>query len=106
MVARRTPRHRRQRGKPSVPRAHRPYEGLESLTNRYARALLATWREVTAGDPQFDEVPFTKEDVVRHSERLTALGLGGPELNVKNLPDIIYTFRARAELPAEILRRG
>lgn len=86
--------------------ANRFYGGLETITNRYALALLATWREATAGATGVDEVPFTKEDVVRHSERLRALGLGGPELNVKNLPDIIYTFRARAELPPEIARHG
>lgn len=86
--------------------SNRFYDGLETLTNRYARALLATWRQATEGGTQFDEVPFTKEDIVRHSERLTALGLGGPELNVKNLPDIIYSFRARAELPDEIARHG
>ncbi len=83
------------------------YERLETVTNRYERALLATWREAVArarGD--LAEVRFTKEDLVRHAEALRELGLGGDELNVKNTPDIVYTFRARADMPDEIASRG
>ena len=81
------------------------YQNLGS-TNRYAMPILATWRESLQSNPSGENVPFSKEDIVRHGQELRRLGVVTEALDVKNVPDIIYTFRARANLPAEILQRG
>jgi hypothetical protein len=44
-----------------------------------------------------DEVPFTRDDLMTHAQRL---GLSPP----KNLGDIVYSFRYRADLPESIMR--
>lgn len=79
------------------------YAGLTGM-NRYAMPLLATWREVTGGQPA-DEVPFTKDQVVAHAKEILRRRLTSQK-DVKNVPDIVYTFRARADLPQEILNHG
>lgn len=67
---------------------------------------MATWREALANSQQGDLIPFTKEDIVRHGDALRRLGVTKEGLAVKNIPDIIYTYRAREDLPAEILQHG
>lgn len=81
------------------------YKDLLSA-NRYEAPIIATWREASKGAVAPERVPFTKEDIVRHGRALTKLGVDTEALDVKNVPDIIYTFRARSELPAEILKHG
>ena len=44
------------------------------------------------------EVPFTKDEVI---DAATELGL-----RIKNLADVIYTYRSRRPMPAEILGTG
>lgn len=63
---------------------------------RHARAI--------AQDPK--RIEFLKEDIVFHGRKLREIGLCSAALDVKNIPDIIYTYRARADLPAEILAEG
>lgn len=83
-----------------------PYEGLNEISNVYQMVLLATWREARRKSPNPEDIPFSKEDVVRHGDVLRHQGISTRALAVKNVPDIIYTFRARADLPAEILATG
>jgi hypothetical protein len=75
-------------------------------SSEYELALLATWRQAKENCGNFDKVPFSKEDVVRHGDALRNRGILQRKLAVKNVPDIIYTYRARAELPGEILEHG
>jgi hypothetical protein len=82
------------------------YSGLEHETNRYGMALLATWREALAKGASIEYVPFSKEDFVRHGAELRRRRIVDCELDVKNIADIIYTYRARCDLPAEILAKG
>lgn len=82
------------------------YKGLDKIANRYEAAFIAMWRHarVDAQDPQ--RIEFSKEDIVFHGKKLREIGLCSAPLDVKNIPDIIYTYRARADLPAEILATG
>ena len=82
------------------------YQGLDTATNRYGAALVATWREAKARSNSNVLIPFSKEDIVRHGDELRRLGVTQEKLAVKNIPDIIYTFRAREDLPAEIESHG
>lgn len=82
------------------------YRGLGGGSNAYETALIATWRAALAASSQKDEVPFSKEDLVNHGDELRRLGITPRDAAVKNVPDIIYTYRARADLPAEILAHG
>jgi hypothetical protein len=82
------------------------YLGLGSITNEYEIALIATWRAARAAAKSVDNIPFSKEDLVRHGDEIRKRGITDRALAVKNIPDIIYTFRARADLPAEILSVG
>lgn len=84
---------------------HATYANLEGL-NRYEMPIIATWREACARSGNKVDVTFSKEDLVRHSVQIRKLGLGGEPLDVKNTPDIIYSFRARNDLPAEMLADG
>jgi len=45
-----------------------------------------------------DQLPFTKDDVAAVCEDLG--------VTVRNIPNVIYTYRARSELPAAIVGRG
>lgn len=74
--------------------------------NRYEMAFLATWREAKSASRNPDVIRFAKEQIVRHGEALKMHSLSSGEFSVKNVPDIIYTYRARADLPSEILREG
>jgi hypothetical protein len=82
------------------------YRGLDRVTNRYEAAFIAMWRHAKADAPDPDRIEFSKEDIAFHGKKLRELGLCTAPLDVKNIPDIIYTFRARADLPAEILATG
>jgi hypothetical protein len=82
------------------------YRGLGSISNEYEIALIATWRAARSAAPSADDVPFSKEDLVRHGDEIRKRGITERALAVKNIPDIIYTYRARAELPDEILKIG
>jgi hypothetical protein len=82
------------------------YKGLDRISNSYEAAFIATWREarLVASDPSF--IPFSKEQIVHHGNKLVEFGLSNRRLAVKNVPDILYTYRARADLPSEILALG
>ncbi len=82
------------------------YEGLDKVTNRYEAAFIAMWRHAKAEAPDPKRIEFSKEDIVFHGRKLRELGLCSAPLDVKNIPDIIYTYRARADLPTEILAEG
>ena len=68
--------------------------------------MIVTWREAKAlaSDPKW--IPFTKERLVHHSNQLYLHGLVSDPISVKNIPDIIYSFRAREDLPEEIISGG
>jgi hypothetical protein len=82
------------------------YRGLGGEGNAYEIALIATWRAALAASKHRDEIPFSKEDLVKHGDELRRLGITPRGAAVKNVPDIIYTYRARSDLPAEILAHG
>jgi len=82
------------------------YSGFTRGMNRYEMAFLATWREAKAISHNPDYISFAKNQIVKHGEALKAHSLSNGEFSVKNVPDIIYTYRARADLPAEILSEG
>lgn len=82
------------------------YHGLGVHASEYEMAIVATWRDALASSKCEDEVPFTKEDLVRHGDEIRKLGISARSLAVKNVPDIIYTYRARSDLPTEILAWG
>lgn len=44
------------------------------------------------------DVPFTKDDLIAEADSLG--------IKVKNVADILYTFRSRREMPAELLEKG
>src|SRR5262245_5815199 len=69
-------------------------------------AMLATWRDARKNCKTPDSIPFTKEQIVFHGNQLHELKIVSKPLPVKNVPDIIYTFRAREDLPDEILKEG
>jgi hypothetical protein len=82
------------------------YKGLDKISNRYEAAFIAMWRhaKVDATDP--NRIEFSKEDITFHGTKLREYGLCSARLGVKNIADIIYTYRARADLPAEIRATG
>jgi hypothetical protein len=82
------------------------YDGLDKISNRYEAAFIAMWRHVKAEAPDPRRIEFSKEDIVFHGRKLRELGICSAPLEVKNIPDIIYTYRARADLPTEISEDG
>ena len=76
-----------------------------SSANRYEEALLAVWRKKKLSIKSFEEINFTKEELVKEI-KLLQKGYQKNDPVVKNVPDIIYTYRARSELPREILKNG
>ncbi len=82
------------------------YHGFGANSSEYEIALIATWRAALASSKSQDDVPFSKEDLVAHGDEIRKRGLTPRAVAVKNVPDIIYTFRARADLPSEILAYG
>src|SRR2546422_2650583 len=82
------------------------YKGLGRISNDYGAAFVATYREAKAQASDPSDIPFSKVRLVHHGSELVRHGISKRKLVVKNFPDALYTFRARADLPAEILRDG
>ena len=82
------------------------YKGLERIGNDYGAAFVATYREAKARASDPTDMPFSKERLVHHGNEILRLGISSRQVVVKNFPDALYTFRARADLPAEILADG
>src|SRR5207249_10033140 len=74
--------------------------------NDYGAAFVATYREAKAQASDASDIPFTKDRIVYHGTQLVQQGVSKRKTVVENFPDALYTFRARADLPAEILRDG
>jgi len=64
--------------------------------NKYDKLLSSIFKEKWRSS--LTEVPFTKDEVID-----SASGLG---LRIKNLADVIYTYRSRRPMPADILKTG
>ena len=79
------------------------YKGLDRISNDYGAAFVATYREAKAAAADPTDIPFSKERLVYHGSELVRHGISKRKLVVKNFPDALYTFRARADLPNEIL---
>lgn len=82
------------------------YKGLKSLGNDYGAAFVATYREAKARASDPSDIPFSKTRLVHHGSELVRHGISSRKLVVKNFPDALYTFRARAHLPVERLQDG
>lgn len=63
---------------------------------RYDRLLASIFRAKWTAP--LVEVPFTKDEVIEAAAAL--------DLKIKNLADVIYTYRSRRPMPSEILRTG
>jgi hypothetical protein len=61
--------------------------------SKYKKIIVSLFSEKYS--QPMDEVPFTREDLAEHAQRL---GFVPP----KNLGDIVYSFRYRADLPEDI----
>ncbi|MDD2763901.1 MAG: hypothetical protein PHE83_08025 [Opitutaceae bacterium] len=64
--------------------------------NRYSQIVLAVFR--TRWTRGAEQIFFTQDDLIAEAKKVGA--------SVKNLPDVLYTFRDRQPLPAEILKTG
>jgi hypothetical protein len=64
--------------------------------NKYDKLLASIFKE--KWKTSLTDVPFTKDEVI---DAATKLGL-----KIKNLADVIYTYRSRRPMPAEILKTG
>lgn len=62
----------------------------------YDRVIAALFERIFK--PQARELPFTKEDLERVCRELS--------ISIKNIPDILYTYRSRGELPKAISGKG
>lgn len=82
------------------------YKGLESVGSAYGAAFVATYREAKASAGNTIDIPFSKEQLVHHGHMIHQLGVTNRRVVVKNFPDALYTFRARADLPDEICADG
>jgi hypothetical protein len=82
------------------------YKGLKRIGTDYGATFVATYREAKAQASDPNDIPFSKEQLVHHGNKLLSLGISSRQVVVKNFPDALYTFRARAELPDEILADG
>ena len=60
----------------------------------FEQVFLSKYRQ----NPKINEIEFSKDDIER-----TAGELG---IKIKNVPDVIYTYRARRELPESVLATG
>jgi hypothetical protein len=80
------------------------YAGLAALPNDYERVFVATYREAKPQSANPADIPFTLAQLVYHGTELFNHGING--VLIANFPDALYTFRARADLPAEILADG
>lgn len=82
------------------------YLGLDALPNEYAAAFVAMYREAKSRASNPSDIPFSKAELVHHGSELVRYGVSKRKLVLKNFPDALYTFRARADLPAEIVADG
>ena len=64
--------------------------------NRYDRLLASIFKQ--KWKPSLIDVPFTKDEVIDVANKLG--------LRIKNLADVIYTYRSRRPMPSAILRTG
>jgi hypothetical protein len=64
--------------------------------NNYDRLLAAVFKKKWKAS--LSDVPFTKDEVI---DTATSLGL-----RIKNLADVIYSYRSRRPMPREILAKG
>lgn len=71
-------------------------KGREDKENKYDRLLAAIFS--AKWKPALKEVPFSKDEVIDAAEKLG--------LRIKNLADVIYTYRSRRAMPREILNTG
>jgi hypothetical protein len=62
--------------------------------NVFETLFLSKYRQ----DPSAREIAFTKDDIDQVASRLGK--------KIRNLPDVIYTYRVRRELPKKILETG
>jgi hypothetical protein len=67
-----------------------------SNANKYDQLLAAVFKRKWVSS--MAEVPFTKDEVI---DAASELGL-----RLKNLADVIYTYRSRRPMPREILKTG
>jgi hypothetical protein len=82
------------------------YKGLDRISNDYGAAFVATYREAKAQASDRSDISFSKTRLVHHGSELVRHGVSKRKLVVKNFPDALYTYRARADLPEEILKDG
>src|SRR5437867_7087146 len=64
--------------------------------NKYDRLLASIFKQ--KWKTALTEVPFSKDEVIDAAAKL--------DLRIKNLADVIYTYRSRRPMPAEILKTG
>ncbi|MDR1797927.1 MAG: endonuclease [Clostridiales Family XIII bacterium] len=63
--------------------------------SKYGDILVSIFTSKFASDNRVDAIPFTRDDLIAHSNKL---GFEPP----KNLGDIVYAFRYRSDMPPEI----
>jgi len=68
----------------------------KATLNAYDQVVVAVFKKNWR--PKSTEVLFSKDDLIDEAARLG--------LRVKNIADILYTYRSRKKLPKEILKRG
>jgi hypothetical protein len=66
------------------------------IENKYDRLLATVFKKKWKSS--LHEIPFTKDEIIDASAELG--------LRIKNLADVIYTYRSRRQMPAEILKTG
>ncbi|HEX5223473.1 MAG TPA: hypothetical protein VFZ59_28185, partial [Verrucomicrobiae bacterium] len=64
--------------------------------NKYDRLLASIFK--AKWKAALTEVPFNKDEVIDAAAKL--------DLRIKNLADVIYTYRSRRPMPAAILKTG
>ncbi|MHC4644824.1 MAG: endonuclease [Planctomycetota bacterium] len=71
---------------------------VNSNLTDYEKIIAALFKKKRRGSSKPDRIDFTKDELVE-----TARNLG---MQLRNPPDVVYTFRTRRILPAPILRTG
>jgi hypothetical protein len=64
--------------------------------NKYDQLLASIFQ--SKWESSLTKVPFSKDEVIDAAAKL--------DLRIKNLADVIYTYRSRRRMPEEILKRG
>lgn len=70
--------------------------GKQDTLRDYDRVINALFKKIFK--PQARELPFTKEHLESVCRELN--------ISIKNIPDILYTYRSRGELPSTIRSKG